>query len=573
MVSLMEFALRGMFLVLSMYGYLQFLRKRVRVELAIPLLFSSIGAVMFLAGMQNMLQEMTLLIFGTGLYLSYRSVRQKESPFTLLTPGVCFFLMGCAFLVYLIYGTRFYLFDDFSHWGTVAKAIAQYDRFPNASNIDVTYTSYPLGSASFIYYITKILGISSEWIQCYAQAVLALGMAVSIFAFSSGVYGVIFAAAVSVFMLVSNMPLTCLCVDTLLPMITLAAFAFCLYYREDLRDKVWYLLPHAIFLISIKNSGILFAVFIYLYMAYCFRKSGISLQVLLVHILLAAAVLLLWQKHVKLVYADGMMSRHSLSLSYCASVLTEKTPEEIWFTIRCFLENTFSLSNTIVYLFGIGFPLLLISGRVLKIDMSSVKQVYAVTVLLYGIYQIGLIGMYLFNMPPSGEPLPSYERYHDSMVAFSAGLFSICILSVLSQIRSVRGNHAVQVLLAAVSIAVAFYVLDPGLQYYVRNTYAGEDRESMDALIEEYHIEKDRRYFIVVSDDRVDNGYLHLMTWFLLEPRDVQMCTPESLEGWLEYNCLRLYDYYILFDETPETVAFFEETFQTSERVLCTSKY
>lgn len=95
----------------------------------------------------------------------------------------------------------------------------------------------------------------------------------------------------------------------------------------------------------------------------------------------------------------------------------------------------------------------------------------------------------------------------------------------------------------------------------------------MDALIEDYHIEKDRRYFIVVSDERVDNGYLYLMTYFLLEPREVQICTPETLEDWLENYCLRLYDYYILFEETPETVAFFEETFQTSERVLCTSKY
>lgn len=237
MVSLLEFSLRCILLALSLYGYLQFLSKQIRIEIAVSLLLSTIGSLMFVAGMQNMLQEMTFLIFGGGVYLAYRSIREKESPFALLSPGVCFFFAGSAVLLYFIYGVKFEVYDDFSHWATAAKVLAQYDRFPNATNTDISFTSYPLGTASFIYYITKIVGISSEWIQCYTQNILILSMILSIFAFVSNVYALIAAVVISVFMVVSNAAIVTLCVDTLLTVTAVAAFSFCLYYKEELQKK------------------------------------------------------------------------------------------------------------------------------------------------------------------------------------------------------------------------------------------------------------------------------------------------------------------------------------------------
>ena len=579
MVSLLEFSLRSILLALSFYGYLQVLSKQIRIEIAVSLLLSSIGSLLFVAGMQNMLQETTFLVFSGGVYLACRSVRKKESPFALLSPGVCFFFAGSAVLLYFIYGVKFEVYDDFSHWATAAKVLAQYDRFPNATNTDISFTSYPLGTASFIYYITKIVGISSEWIQCYTQNILILSMILSIFAFVSNVYALIAAVVISVFMVVSNAAIVTLCVDTLLTVTAVAAFSFCLYYKEELQKKIWYLLPYAVFLIIIKNSGIIFAVFLYMYVAYCFLKSDVGLKTLFVHMLITVAVLFFWQKHVDLVYNEGMMGRHSLSLSYSVSVFGEKTQEELLYTIRSVLESTFSLSNRMVYLIAIGFPVLLVLSYVLKIDTSPIKQVYAFTVVFYLIYQIGLLGMYLFNMPSFGawssvtEPLPSYIRYHDMMVDFAAGLFCICTFSVMSQFK-VHGNlHILQALVAVSAIVVMFYTVNPYLGYYIRYTQPGGDRQKMDTLIEDYHIQKDRRYFVLISDERNDGGYLENLARYLLEPRDMAVCSPDRMEIWLEYNCLKLYDYYILYDQTPETVAFFEENFQTSESVICTSKY
>lgn len=567
---LLEFGLRCILLVLSLYGYIQFLSKKIRVELAVPLLFSSIGAVMFMAGMENMLQEMTLLIWGTGVYLACCSIRKKELPFSLFTPGMVFFLSGCAVLLFVIYGTKLEAYDDFSHWGTAAKVLAQYDRFPNATNTNISFTSYPLGSASFIYYITKILGISSEWLQCYAQAVLMLGMVLSFFAFSSGVCSIITAAGISVFMLASNMPFTCLLVDTLLPLTAIAAFAFCLYYKDELPQKIWFLLPYSIFLISIKNSGILFVVFLYLYIAYRFKKSNTRFFSLLLHILCTLAVLWFWQKHVKMVYADGMMSRHSLSLSYCTAIFTNKTQMDILVTIRCFLERVFSFSNTFILLIAAEVLILLLSDCVLKMDSSFIKQIFVFTFIFYGIYQIGLLGMYLFNMPQDSDPLPSYVRYHDTMIIFAAGLFGICLLLILSQIKDNAKLRILQVLLAVATLIASFYVINPYMVYYKRSVSPGKERQTMDMLIEDYNIESDRDYFILVSDDHQDSGYLMFMMQYLLNPQDLQICSPASMELWLEEHFLKHYDYYILFEQTPETLELFEKYFDTTDRVVCT---
>lgn len=528
---------------------------------------------MFVAGMENILQEMTLIIWGAGVYLAYCSIRKKESPFLLLSPGVIFFLVGSVVFLYIIYGTKLDAYDDFSHWGTAAKVLARYDRFPNATNTSISFTSYPLGTASFIYYVTKVVGISSEWIQCYAQAILILGMAVSFFAFATGIFSIIAAVGISVFLMASNMPLTCLHVDTLLPLVAIAAFAFCIYYKDELSQKNWYLLPYAIFLISIKNSGIVFVVFLYLYIAYHFLKSDTHLFSLLCSVFITVAVLWFWQKHVKLVYADGMMGRHSLSITYCATIFNIKSKSDILFTIQQFLKATFSLSNTFFYLVAAGLVILLLSERIWKFDTFLLKQILGFTVVFYCIYQLGLLGMYLFNMPPDSDTLPSYDRYHDSMIIFSTGLFSICMLSAISQIRINRSPLVTQIMLAVASVVIVFYVTSPHMVYYTRDVAPGEDRQAIDTLIENYHIERDRRYFVLVSDGRQDSGYLWYMLQYLLNPQELEICSPASMENWLEDHCFKHYDYFILFEQTPETVQLFEEYFDTSDSVLCTIEY
>ena len=78
------FLVRLFMLALSCYGYIQHMRKAVRLEFCIGLLFSGIGSVLFLAGIVNLLVEITWVIWLIGLVLAGQSIKKKESPINVM---------------------------------------------------------------------------------------------------------------------------------------------------------------------------------------------------------------------------------------------------------------------------------------------------------------------------------------------------------------------------------------------------------------------------------------------------------------------------------------------------------
>ena len=198
------FLVRLFMLLLSCYGYIQYMHKTVRLELCIGLLFSGIGSVLFLAGILNLLVETTWVIWLGGLVLAGQSIKMKECPKNVMSLGVFFFLGLACFLLFLLRGSAFTHYDNFSHWGLVSQLVSQQGRFPNYSDNLILFTSYPLGSASFIFYITETLGRSAEWVQMYAQAILISGMLVSLFTFARNPVQAFVTAICSVFLLCGN---------------------------------------------------------------------------------------------------------------------------------------------------------------------------------------------------------------------------------------------------------------------------------------------------------------------------------------------------------------------------------
>lgn len=61
--------IRLLALLFSFYGYIQFISKKIKLEFVIAVIFSGIGSVMFLAGILNILPEVTATIFLIGLIL------------------------------------------------------------------------------------------------------------------------------------------------------------------------------------------------------------------------------------------------------------------------------------------------------------------------------------------------------------------------------------------------------------------------------------------------------------------------------------------------------------------------
>lgn len=171
-MKIVALLIRLLLLALSCCGYLQYLKKYVKAELAIGLLFSTIGSVLFLVGILNLLKETALLIWLGGLILLLCSLRRKESLAGILTFGTIFFVVGCLFFLCLFPGSRVQHHDSYIHWALVAKIIIQQGRFPVGTDANVLFSSYPVGSACFLLYITQALGLTSEWVLMTAQAAL-----------------------------------------------------------------------------------------------------------------------------------------------------------------------------------------------------------------------------------------------------------------------------------------------------------------------------------------------------------------------------------------------------------------
>lgn len=556
-----ERVVRLLLLVFSFYGFMQAARRRLDANLSLAFIFASIGSLMFLAGILNLLPETAAFICLLGCVLGVRSIRRRESPLALISPGTLFFAVGSVVMAVLLFRAKFTSYDNFSHWAIVVKRMLATDRFPNFSDVNIQFQSYPLGSSCFIYYIAKVSGIRFEWMQMLAQAVLMLGMTAALFSCSRRPVTHLLTAVVGVALLAGDVDFTSLMVDTLLPLTALAGLAACVALRDRIGERPWLLLTFLLFLMSIKNSGLLFDVVLLVGMLCCGHKALRGhVRAFALTALSPFALLLLWQKHVKLVFSDGMHAKHSLSLSLFAATLEEKGEDIIQTITGSMLGKVFSLSNPMLYVLLLLLALLLI-GRFCLRDRQSPHFLAPLVLGSYAAYELGLFLMYLLTMP-TGEALilAGYSRYEKTILIFCAGAAWIyaCRLAACALPGALR--RTVSAVLAALCAASVFALVKPSRSYFRRQTFAGTTREAYDQLIEDYGIPAGCRYMILRSEN--DDGYLYYLTRYLLDPQAVSSA---ELSWLIELPDLwRDYDYLITLDPSEEVQAYLSGHFELS---------
>lgn len=535
--------IRLLLLALSCCGYLQYLKKYVKVELAIGLLFSAIGSVLFLVGILNLLKEAAVLIWLGGLILLLCSLRRKESLAGVLTFGTIFFVLGCLFFLCLFPGSRVQQHDSYIHWALVAKIITQQGRFPVGTDANVLFSSYPVGSACFLFYVTQALGLTSEWVLMAAQAVLMLGMLTGLFVFAKGPWQKLATALCCVFLLCGNSGLTELMVDSLLPITALNAVALCVYDRQLLRRTPWILLPYAVFLVGIKNSGFFFVVILYGYVWYLSRKEPLSRKTWLTLLGVPAAALFLWQKHVSLVFPAGMLSKHAMSLSNYSHVLHDKDLHAILEIALEIGRKIFSLNNQALWLLASVFFVCLLWLRFDRDSGYPLCRALVLAAVSYGLYQLGTYAMYLFSMPVQESLiLASYSRYHKTILLFLSGLIYIGLLQSLN----LRDGKPLRALVPLGALVLCFFTVSPNLTMLGRQDYTGTNRQKFDTLIALYEIPEGKDYLILTTDENYYANVLPYMVAYLLSSHQV------VVERDADFREAQLadFDYLIVFEQT-----------------------
>lgn len=562
MVSLSWLLLFGRLTVLglSVYGYLRRIGRFLRMEFAPGVFFTGLCSVMFFAGILNILPETAWAVCGCGVYLAAQSLRRKESVKDFLCPGMVFFFLASGLLLILLHGTVLTDYDDFSHWGTVLKVMYTKHRFPNYADSTITYQSYPTGSAAFVYYFLTVSGITSEWFQLVIQSVFQIGLLTSLFLFVRGVWGWIFAAGTAgLLLLCSNGPINLL-VDTLLPLIAVAALCLCFYYRSDLTGRCLWVLPYLIALTAVKNSGLLLALFLLLYLLMHLGKENRRIWLQLGSI--PALTLLLWQKHVLLVFDNGMNSRHAMSAESITNTFSQKDLSALTEVARLFLQEVFSLTNPFLYLLIAGLLVLLLH-RFFGLHLTwDHRHLLLFAGAAYLIYQIGVLAMYLTTMP-YGEAilLAGYSRYHRTILI----LCGSCLFLVLADSMTKTGKR--EVTAGLLTLLLLYQSLFPGL-WYNNPKHCGFIREEFQQLITEYHVEAGKRYLIVMDAAYAEKykGYLHYLARYLLDSGSITLC---SIESPPEEHLLSNYDYLICFGDSEELDGYLVKTVGSGEsRIL-----
>lgn len=310
-------------LILSLYGYILFFSRRynIKVEFMPAIFMTGCSNLLFIAGLLNFLREGSIIIFLTGflfLVLCYKykySISRREC----IILGL--YLIIAVYFAWLVRGSRFTHYDNFSHWALVVKRMLEVNRYPNFQDTIISFQAYPLGSATFIYYICQVLG-KSEACMIYGQLLLEISLLLccAVFINKKNIYMSLPLILYSSYSLIANTTITNLLVDTLLPLCGIAAFAILYYYQIDFK-KALILSSHiGVFLINVKNSGLFFTLICLVLFFLLVLPKDRNLKAKYVkesiryYIMPIIAYIFLWKRHVVYVFSFGITSKHAMSL-------------------------------------------------------------------------------------------------------------------------------------------------------------------------------------------------------------------------------------------------------------------
>ena len=548
----------------SLLGWVHAVSKKLRPELALGAVFASIGSAMFFAGILNILPHTAWAICVGGLLLLARAVYRRESFRALLCPGIVFFL-GCAVVLPVaLYGCKFVQPDNYTHWAIALQKLLRYDRFPVLADDKFYYfQSYPLGSTSFLYCFTYLLGVHPEWLEVYIQNLLIAGMLTGLFVFVRRWYAVALTALMSVCILAAEPSdqqlLYSLLVDILLPSAALSATAFCIFYRDRLADMLWWTVPYTVFVMSIKNSGIFFSVVVMFYALAAMGERRRHMGRWLGCTLCSAAALLLWQRHVTLVFPDGMTTKHSMSLENFQQILGDKTPEDIRAILGLLRDRIFSLSNPILYILAALVLVYLLRRFVLRGERRSFLQIAVLCLASYAVYLVLLAAMFLLTMPLSeAMRLGGADRYIMTILIFEAGLTFIAACAALDAPPVTRRRWTAAAL-CVVMAALGPLCLTPNPQYLRGQDWSDSQRWKLESILTANDVPSGQNYLVLTPSDDFGIKFYDEICKYLLQPEFFTFQSVDFMTG--KDFLLSNYNYLIVLEQTDACRAYMEQTF------------
>lgn len=555
-------------LMLSYLGYWEFFRRKWGINVFfLPAFTLAVHfTLFFLSGLLNFLGMAAWGIYLFGFLLLLNALRKEKMM--LLKPylnlGFLLLFLGLFLITVMVKGRLFAWIDNFTHWALVVKNMLTYDCFPTFMQSAVSFTSYPLGSSTLIYYFCKMTS-TGEDIQMMAQAYLMLCMLLPIFSYA-GKHPVLcglFLAGMGGALLCYDIPITELLVDTLLPLTAMAATLFLYAQCPKLGTRtpsLYFSLPLLFLTMNIKSSGIFFviAALIPQFVLLPRRKES---RLSLIHVCLLLAVgWFLWNRHCDYVFVKSSHSEHAISLYYFSMQLSRKSWADILQISKLLLTYAFTRRDFL----RLGIWMAVLGGFTWGFARSLKKQYLSLLTLsaaAYAAYSIAMLGMYIFSMYPDDcFGLVSADRYFktiDIAIYYFIAIFAFLLIGQLEK----------KLLLTGLAVMSAVLILGIGHSRAEPELQDMESRVAIQSLIEEYGIQPGYSYLIIADDTTPYPFSDWICRYFLYSDRVLHLLLTEEAQMEAEKD----YDYIlILDDDNPILPRWLEDHYpeQASERVI-----
>lgn len=529
-------------LFVSFLGWGLFIHHKLRIHVAfIPIfLFSSITVVLFFSGLLNILPLMVNIIFWGGLLLSstfcYSLIRKKVSLkiSELFCPATIFFIAAIIYLMILLKGVFLIHYDNFSHWALIVKEMFLMDGLPDRTTV-IYFKNYPPGTAIFIYYVLKIVGVAESY-SLMAQGFLIAACLTVLFIFTSWKKPLQFILTlITVFSLITinSESLFNLLVDIILGMVAFTTAIISYYYRNDWKKIVLINTPILLFLVLIKDSGKLFLLLnVFLILLFIYHNTlknkvlnPVRTKILFITtslvLFLPVFISYLWVKYTQKVY-DTLYSENKFALSLEKFNIQNKSDALKDTLFPKMLEQFFDVNSNIFQTYiwiNVGMIMGFVIFLVLKKSVSKriiFTFLYTNSALL--VYTMSLFMMYLFLMPEDEAiNLASYSRYLTTIILYFSALAMTALVLELGELNmginkiAVAAFMAVLFLLPVTSENAHAMIQKPDLSISVR--------AKVKPAIEKVLSQGELKPWVLYYSPQSKNDYGYLLNLALYEQR------------------------------------------------------
>ena len=590
----MMFFIRFLLFCLSSVGCWELLRRYAGVPVAfLPSLTVAVQTViLFGGGLLNLLPECTLLLYIAGFLFLLDCLRRDRNPAFLKEyahVGLLFLAATLLLSVFLLRGKVLTGLDDFSHWGLIVRQMLRENRYPNFQDAYIEYREYVPGSATYLYFFSQLVG-ADEWIWMLGQTYMMLTAVLPLF-LPAGKQRLSAAAALLAgihFILIFNGDVTLLLVDTLLPLAGMCGLLYaylCCGSDSGIREWCWAACYMAQMLLM-KNSGLYFAALVVVWMLWEGRKDKKALGGRTACALCPFLTLLLWHKHCRLVFDDGGISKHAMTVANYRAVFAEKSGQQLRMIFHVLLRKSLTMKEMLLTLAAVLLVGLLTMiwtgektaphGKMKKTEprfwwnrSRRFVRLLAISTALYVSYQLCTLGMYWFSMPMNEAfEVSGFPRYTSTILI---AVWYLTAAQAMKLLSCVKEDKAATVIITSLLILGSWgqmYACEGNVRLPGSRLRQSPVRSQLQAAAEQYGVEPGASYIIFVSHEDVKLVRYIGKYLFLSEAVDVINVNEKTdREQW---NA----DYLFILDKSNPLIAqWVQEHYpeQTNEQVIVTA--